>query len=502
MTTSPPDVLLGAQTPSIIHRPPDVHSLAAAEEAIELAESVRAPLGRPMMDSQRQMLRLALGEREGGRWAAFEVADIQPRQNGKGDVIEARELAGLFLFGERLLIHTAHEFPTANEAFLRMVAVVESSEWLSSKVQRIRFANGEQGIELRSGSRLKYRARTGGAGRGFAGADLVVYDEAFALRAEHMAASLPTLSTSPNAQVWFASSAGLSDSSALWSLRRRALGGAGGRLAYGEFSAEDVSLDPSGRVVSVPVDVEDRGLWSAANPAAGRFISWDYLEAEFSAMGPEKFARERLGVWDPLTGEAQAEPKLPADRWASTTVDVAPPLEPGRITVAFDVSRDGEWSSIAIAAGSILDPYVEVVDHRRDVGWLPGRLVELVQRWEPLSVGCNGAGVAAAQVGPVLAAFTAAGIDAGMLRQLGMPEYRAACGGLFSDVVEGRLSRLSGQGPLDVAAGDAGDRPLGDGWAWDSRQATVPISPLVAVTVARALLPVEAVAPPAPVFAF
>jgi hypothetical protein len=99
-------------------------------------------------------------------------------------------------------------------------------------------------------------------------------------------------------------------------------------------------------------------------------------------------------------------------------------------------------------------------------------------------------------VGPVLAAFTEAGLDASLLVPLAAPAYRAACGGLFSDVVEGRLTRLSGQGPLDVAAGDAGERPLGDGWAWDSRQATVPIAPLVAVTVARALLPVEAPMPP------
>jgi hypothetical protein len=56
-------------------------------------------------------------------------------------------------------------------------------------------------------------------------------------------------------------------------------------------------------------------------------------------------------------------------------------------------------------------------------------------------------------------------------------------------VIEGRLRRPAGQGPLDVAAGDAAERVLGDAWAWDRRSSAVPISPLVAVTVARALLP-------------
>lgn len=503
MTISPPDVLLGAQVPSIMHRPPDVHSLDDAEEAIELAEQVRGPLGRPMFGAQREMLRLALGSRPDGKWSAFEVADVQPRQNGKGDSIEARELAGLFLFGEQLLIHTAHEFPTANEAFLRMVAVIESDRWLSSKVQRIRFANGEQGVELKSGGRLKYRARTGGAGRGFAGADLVVYDEAYALKAEHVAASLPTLSTSPNAQVWFASSAGLGYSSALWRLRVRALAGEAGRLAYSEFTAEDVALDAQGRPRSTPIDVEDRRLWALANPAAGSLISWEYLEAEFAAMGEEKFARERLGVWDPLEGSEGREPKIPADGWAGTATVDLPAMEPGSVVVAFGVTRDGSHSSVAVGAGSITSPYVELIEHREGVGWLPAFLVELCRRWSPLAVGCNNAGPAGAQVAPVLTAMRDAGLDPDLMHPLGPAAYRDACGGFFTDVIEGRLRRpADGQGPLDLAAGDATERPLGDAWVWDRRASTVPISPLEAVTIARALLPVEAPAAPAPVYAY
>jgi hypothetical protein len=97
----------------------------------------------------------------------------------------------------------------------------------------------------------------------------------------------------------------------------------------------------------------------------------------------------------------------------------------------------------------------------------------------------------------VLAAFDAAGIPADLLVQLNTQAYKQACGGFFTDVIEGRLRRPPNQGPLDVAAGDAAERPLGDAWAWDLRSATVPISPLVAVTVARGLLPVATA--PAPV---
>ena len=167
--TSLLDGRLGLQEPTILHSPPDVVSLAAADEAIELADAYGICDGFPLAESQKITLRNGLGERADHSWAATRIADFGPRQGtGKNDKIAARELAGLILFGEKLQIHTAHEFPTANESFLRLVAVFENWDDLRSRVARIRYANGEQGIELLTGQRLKYRARTGGSGRGFA----------------------------------------------------------------------------------------------------------------------------------------------------------------------------------------------------------------------------------------------------------------------------------------------------------------------------------------------
>ena len=108
-------VRLGVTDPQIVHLPPDVHSLAAAEEAIELANAYGVADGHPLDDAQQFTLRAGLGERADGSWAAATVADFEPRQNGKNDTCNARELYGLIGVGERLIIHTAHEFPTANE---------------------------------------------------------------------------------------------------------------------------------------------------------------------------------------------------------------------------------------------------------------------------------------------------------------------------------------------------------------------------------------------------
>ena len=168
------DVRLGVQTPQIVHLPPNVASLAQAEDTIELANHYGIAGGHPLDESQQFTLRAALGERADGTWAASTVADFEPRQNGKNDTIAARELAGLILFDEKLIIHTAHEFSTANESFLRLVAVFENNDELRSKVSKVRYANGEQAIILLNGARIKYRARTGGSGRGFAKTDMTV----------------------------------------------------------------------------------------------------------------------------------------------------------------------------------------------------------------------------------------------------------------------------------------------------------------------------------------
>lgn len=49
-------------------------------------------------------------DEERWEWSSFEVGILVPRQNGKGAILEARELGGLFLFEESLILHSAHEF--------------------------------------------------------------------------------------------------------------------------------------------------------------------------------------------------------------------------------------------------------------------------------------------------------------------------------------------------------------------------------------------------------
>jgi hypothetical protein len=96
--------LRGVQTPRISLIPE--YESSAGREAIELA----AAAGLVLDPWQEYCLIHGLGERRDGRWAAFECGIVVSRQNGKGGIFEARCLAGLFLFGEKLILYSAHEF--------------------------------------------------------------------------------------------------------------------------------------------------------------------------------------------------------------------------------------------------------------------------------------------------------------------------------------------------------------------------------------------------------
>lgn len=111
--------MLGAQQPRL-HSVP-TGSSSAGPAAVKLA----AAAGINLDPWQALVLDGALAERPDLRWQSRETALIVPRQNGKGEVLVARELAGLLLFGEQRIVHTAHLFKTAKDAFMRLKFALE-----------------------------------------------------------------------------------------------------------------------------------------------------------------------------------------------------------------------------------------------------------------------------------------------------------------------------------------------------------------------------------------
>ena len=105
---------------------------------------------------------------------------------------------------------------------------------------------------------------------------------------------LPTLSTRPNPQVWYTSTAGDQGSVQLGRVRDRGLAGGDPSLAFFEWSVDETRYDPA-----------DPACWAQANPGLGMRITREYVELERAALTAEAFARERLSVGDyPVDGGA------------------------------------------------------------------------------------------------------------------------------------------------------------------------------------------------------
>jgi hypothetical protein len=451
LTISPPAALHGAQRPRVSSAPASATS--AGTETAELAASA----GLILDDWQRHILDIALGERPDGKWSAFEVGLIVGRQNGKGAVLEARELAGLFLFGEQLILHSAHEFKTAQEAFRRVLALVQNTPDLERLVARVRTSHGEEGIELRSGARLRFVARSTGSGRGFSG-DVVILDEAYNLPASAMGALLPTMAARPNPQVWYASSAGKEDSEVLARVRDRGAEGKSGRLAYFEWSAPP------------DADLDDPQGWAAANPGLGIRIGRDFVEAERSALPEVEFARERLGIW----ADGRTDAAIDAALWRDL-VDVE---SQDRSPVAFGVEINQERTKASITAAiRRADGLVQLesIDYRPGVGWLVDRLAALNADWQPIGIVIN----PAAPAGSLIPGLQAVGIEPVLVT--GREEVQA-CGAFFDALVDRRI-RHGNQGALNIAVEQATKRPVGDAWVWH-RRSKADIGPLNGATLA------------------
>lgn len=424
------------------------------------------------------MLRHSLQRRD-GLWAAFEVGVVCPRQNGKNAILEARELAGLFLFGERLLIHTAHLADTAKEAFRRLENLCQENSWLDKQVAHYWHTNGHEEIELKNGNRIRFRTRTKGGGRGFSG-DWVCFDEAMEFSEAAQQATMFVVSARPDPQIWYTGSAVdqliHDDGRVFASVRERGVKGGDSSLAFFEWSLPYESPE------QVPHDVaRDPDEWAKANPALDIRIRRDYVGNEHRAFAgnPRGFAVERLGVgdWPDLSDVATI---ISLDRWQELADEKSTILDP--VCFAVDVAPDRSWATVA-AAGKRGDGLygVEVVQRRRGTGWVKPWLLERVERHQPVGVVYDGGGPARSLSAAIDEACEAvAGLEA---TPVSSQEYAEAYG-VFFDAVEQGTVRHRGHPELAAAIRGAARRPLGDAWAWARKTSSVDISPLVAVTLA------------------
>jgi hypothetical protein len=453
--------------PAILVLPPDAASLDEAHEAIELWEHYS---GKVLDPTQRLVVEVMMAQTADGRWAAATTGREMPRQNGKGDEVEVVELWGLVQRSEAIL-HTVHDAVLlASQAQQRMLATLERPD-LRRLVKRKWQGTGQQMIEMRNGGIIWYRTRTGGGGRGVDDIDRLVVDEAQHATEEHLSAVAPTLFANPNPQLNALGTAGLAGKSDWWwSVRKRALGSDPGAFGYVGHTAERVTIDSDGKVHQSLVDVRDRDVWRASNPAlwSERGQGEQFLEEQLLRLGEASFAREHLGVWDPepLSGSMV----IPLDKWRDAGERQVEQGE--RVAYAIDASPDLRSAAIAASDGTT----VKVLEHHPGVKWVvPALLGHRMSRPGPVLVDPR------SPAGALLVDLEEAGVE---VTTVAAQDHAQACGGLLKAVMDDELVHV-GQAALNEAVSAAVRRPYGDAWAWDRRNTAQDISPLVAVTLAR-----------------
>lgn len=332
--------------------------------------------------------RVILAKRKNGLYAAG-VDGVQLsicRQVGKTYLIGSIIFALCTLNEGLFVLWTAHRTRTADETFVSMRGLAGKPE-IAPYVAKVRAANGQQEVTFTNGSRILFGAREGGFGRGFAGVDILVFDEAQILGQRALDDMVPAVNTAPNPLVIRLGTPPrpTDPSEAFTGFRKAALLGDLHDGLYVEIGADD------------DADLNDRLQWRKANPSYPHRTPESAILRMKRQLGPESFRREGLGIWDPEVA-AQA---IGREAWNALTADEPPSGLRWCAAVRFSV--DG--STVALArAGRKPERKSEAVyaqlctsngvrNMGEGVAWIVDYLTEHRDRWAQIVIdGKSGAG--------------------------------------------------------------------------------------------------------------
>ncbi|WP_293953096.1 terminase large subunit domain-containing protein [uncultured Corynebacterium sp.] len=289
-------------------------------------------------------------------WAARNAIGVVARQNGKGEILVARELAGIYLFGEKTIFHSAHFMDTAIDAQKRLWEVIEDHDGLMSwwedeglGVPRKTTGNGKEAISFPNGAMIYFRTRTKKSGRGLS-VELLILDECFDLPKETYNSLSKLTRAQENAQTIYISSPVNTeehDHGAIFSAKRWAAIDGAPRTLFKEWSPDDDD-DPFAQ-----------STWAKCNPslvdegpgALLEDIEDEALGAKKSQVMLDSFKVETLaqGNWVPRDSDlVGAEPLVDLNEWG-VSVGMVTRDDPDS-TLGVGVTPDGVGAALVVAA--------------------------------------------------------------------------------------------------------------------------------------------------------
>lgn len=459
----------GNQKPRIKIEPP-----RSATDGTGAAMLMQA-YGVTLDEWQRLVLDCWLGTDAGGGYTVTSAGLSVPRQNGKNCVVEARELYGLVVNGERIL-HTAHQMRTTKRAFRRLVNVFTDKRHpeIVKAVKKIRFGIGEESLELNNGGVIEFTSRSRQAARGFEGISLVIYDEAQELSDEQAEAIMAVLSASATGTrqlIYIGTPPYIGCTGEVFRRFRQACivdAGKGEvtKSSWHEWGIAADSLDE--------IDIEDKRLWYEANPALGYRLTEEFTTEEFKTLSPDGFARERLGWWaKPAATEAALA--IDVKLWDGCASDEERPE--GKTAYGVKFTPDG---AEVVLAGAVIPKdgkearitLLQIEPTGAGLSWLASWLNERYKKAACVVIdGRNGADVLIEKLKP--SGGGAWAFKDSIIR----PSARdviAAASMLLNDLHEHAVTWYSRQEELRESAITATKRPISGGWGFGG-QTSAPI---------------------------
>lgn len=413
---------------------------ATGQDCVDLAAAYGVPLDPWQADIVRGVLR-----ETSGTWSASQAGVVVARQSGKGQILLALELFGLYELNEQIL-HTAHAVKTSSDAFRRLWSVIQSDPDLARRVCRHSQMIGAEYVELDTGARIAFTTRSASAGRGLT-IDRLIVDEAEDLPAAEVGALQPTVYSRPRAQsLFFGTAPGpMHDSEAFATMRKSARDGLNSRLAWWEWCAEWGD------------DIDDHAVWVRTNPAVatGR-VPLQAITDDRAVLPPDTFRAERLSMWVP---HAAGDRVFDAAVWEALTVPDSAPVADLAIGVDAGPSRD---AATVCLAGRQADGrlHVEWYTTAPGVTWLPG--------WVAAHIGPRVRAVVVDERG-ALAELDWAGARV-RPTLVGHRDVAIAAGQFVDAVADGALAH---RGQVELSRGVLGarQRPMlgGQAFGWDRK---------------------------------